>query len=64
MFWELSVVVFAGPYTLFAPTEAALQELLDRLGGVDALLQQMGKQNVVKVGQRLRAPDSSCFVYV
>ncbi|XP_043188985.1 bromodomain-containing protein 4-like [Amphibalanus amphitrite] len=40
-----------GPYTLFAPSERALGELLHRLGGVDTILDTMGKDSLLKLLQ-------------
>ncbi|XP_043204756.1 uncharacterized protein LOC122371998 [Amphibalanus amphitrite] len=38
-----------GPYTLFAPTNEAVDELVKRLGGPRQMLEKMGKPNLVKL---------------
>ena len=34
---------------MFAPSERALADLLTRLGGLEAVVDKMGKQNLIKV---------------
>ena len=38
-----------GPYTLFAPTEEALQDVAKKLGGPKGMLKNIGRRNLVKV---------------
>ena len=42
-------IYISGPYTLFAPTEEVLTDLVKRLGGTQGMLKKMGKANLVKV---------------